>query len=259
MCCKIKKIIISSQENRIKKEDYKLKSCDQTQSNTQYYKYVFITEPNEFSLICDKDYLLNLIKSQLSAKYSEKIKSIKELETVNPNEFIENIKGYRNGDQKNIFEFYEDEINKKIDENFNLVNYITINNEKHNMQKLSFGTNSIIYFDLLSKSEEPGIYIVDQPEDDVSQQSIKKLITSFREIAKKRQIIFVTHNPQLVVNLDVDNVIFLSKEKNGKLSFKYGAIEYKDNQTNVLDIIVDNMEGGRDALKERYKKYGNNN
>lgn len=72
----------------------------------------------------------------------------------------------------------------------------------------------------------------------------------------------VTHNPQLVVNLDVDNVIFIGKDdKTNETFIKYGALEYKNSNdtTNILDIVVDNMEGGRELLEERYKKYGTTN
>ena len=43
----------------------------------------------------------------------------------------------------------------------------------------------------------------------------------------------VTHNPQFIVNLDVDNVIYLSKV-DGKFTIQSGALEYENTQYSVL-------------------------
>ena len=73
-------------------------------------------------------------------------------------------------------------------------------------------------------------------------------------------MILITHNPQFIINLDVDNVIFIKKEEESeKISIESGALEYKDDNTDMLKIIADNIEGGIDSLKERYKKYEKNN
>ena len=129
-------------------------------------------------------------------------------------------------------------------------------------KELSNGANAQIYFDLLANdTKKPGIYIIDQPEDDVSQPSIKKkLLANFKTLSNNRQILLITHNPQFIVNLDVDNIIFLKKDDNtGKISVENGALEYKDDKTDILKIVADNIEGGIDSLKERYKKYEKNN
>ena len=60
--------------------------------------------------------------------------------------------------------------------------------------------------------------------------------------------------------MDVDNIIFLKKDDNtGKILVENGALEYKDDKTDILKIVADNIEGGIDSLKERYKKYEKNN
>ena len=129
-------------------------------------------------------------------------------------------------------------------------------------RELSSGANAQIYFDLLSNDvKNTGVYIIDQPEDDVSQPSIKrKLLKDFKKISNHRQVILITHNPQFIVNLDVDNVIFIKKDEDtGKIIIENGALEYKDDNVDILKIVADNIEGGIDSLKERYKKYGKNN
>ncbi len=67
----------------------------------------------------------------------------------------------------------------------------------------------------------------------------------------------VTHNPLLVVNQDVDQIIFVSKNKN-RMDIVSGCLEYEDNNTNILDIIAKNMDGGRASIEKRLKVYGKN-
>ena len=225
--------------------------------------YNFIVEPKGFLQIRDKDYLINLIKEPLKKTYSKKICNIESLNVIDPIRFKNNIAGCPDVNTlETALDLYMERINKTIDTDFKQEPFITFYGEKNNLNKLSLGKNSLIYFDLLSKTNDKKIYIVDQPEDDISQPSIKKLLKYLREIAKNRQILLVTHNPQLVVNLDVDNVIFIGKDdKTNETFIKYGALEYKNSNdtTNILDIVVDNMEGGRELLEERYKKYGTTN
>ena len=120
----------------------------------------------------------------------------------------------------------------------------------------SSGKNSTIYFELIvGDANTPGIYLVDQPEDDVSQTSIRKeIIKGLQQMRKKRQIILITHNPQFVVNLDVDNVIFVKKDSNS-LSIENGALEFSSSDCDILKIVSENLDGGVDSLKKRWKRY----
>ena len=73
-------------------------------------------------------------------------------------------------------------------------------------------------------------------------------------MGENRQVLLVTHNPQFIVNLDVDNVIYLGKEGENMI-VQSGALEYKDDNYSILDIISDHIEGGLDTLKRRWKRY----
>lgn len=105
------------------------------------------------------------------------------------------------------------------------------------------------------------VFLVDQPEDNISNSKISNgLITLFGKMRDKRQIIFVTHNPLLVVNLDVDNVIFLEKNTDSDIiNVQSGCLEYEDDHTNILNIIANNMDGGRETIEKRLKVYGKDN
>lgn len=61
-----------------------------------------------------------------------------------------------------------------------------------------------------------------------------------------------------MVNLDVDNVIYI-QNRDGELSIKSGYLEYEDEETNILDIIAQNMDGGMECIEKRLKVYGKNN
>lgn len=126
-------------------------------------------------------------------------------------------------------------------------------------KELSSGFNAKIYFDLLSyENDHKGIYIIDQPEDNISQKAIHEyLLQRFKVMGERRQVLIVTHNPQFIVNLDVDNVIFLGKNEKG-IIVRSGALEYKDDEYSMLDIISTHVEGGLDTLKRRWKRYEKN-
>ena len=151
---------------------------------------------------------------------------------------------------------YEELIKLNIEDDFRIKNSILDRDELEKTKEMSSGFNSKIYFEILSyQDKEEGIYIIDQPEDDVSQTSIKKyLLDDFKEMSKHRQIILITHNPQFIVNLDVDNVIFIEK-KDGKVNINYGALEYKNKDIDMLNIISENIDGGIDTINERWKRY----
>lgn len=154
----------------------------------------------------------------------------------------------------------KNELNKEIDNYFSIDKAINDASDKDVTKELSSGFNSKIYFDLISnQTDDNRIYIIDQPEDDVSQPSIKKnILGDFYDMSKNRQVIIITHNPQFIVNLDVDNVIFIGKDENDKIYIQNGALEYCDKEYDILKIVADNIEGGIDSINERWKRYDKN-
>lgn len=100
---------------------------------------------------------------------------------------------------------------------------------------------------LLQISKEP--IIIDQPEDDLDTKNITDFIVKgINEKKQSQQIIVVTHNPNIVVNTNSEQVIhmeFAGGEINASHS---GALQ----DFEIRDAICDVMEGGRDALESRY-------
>lgn len=120
------------------------------------------------------------------------------------------------------------------------------------------GLYGTLYFDLLAEEDaKPGIYIIDQPEDQISQVAIKEhVLGAFKRMSSNRQVLMITHNPLFVVNLDVDNVIVLARDKNGIIDVKSGALEYECDDYKVLDRVAKTVEGGADVVRKRLKRYG---
>lgn len=154
-----------------------------------------------------------------------------------------------------ILEFFKRVLNDQIDKDFE-PKYSIISKGMDKSTELSSGFNSKIYFDLLSyETTRNGVYIIDQPEDNVSQPAIKSyLLEYFKNMGENRQVILVTHNPQFIVNLDVDNLIFMSKQNN-YIVIKSGALEYENEDYSILDIVATNVDGGLDSIRKRWKRY----
>ncbi|CDA37628.1 putative uncharacterized protein [Clostridium sp. CAG:568] len=78
------------------------------------------------------------------------------------------------------------------------------------------------------------------------------MLNYINKIRDKTQIILVTHNPLLVINLDVDNVVYLEK-RNDIISIKSGPLEDKK----ILSAIANEMDGGLKEIERRLKLYEN--
>ncbi|WP_321007226.1 TrlF family AAA-like ATPase [Hungatella sp.] len=107
---------------------------------------------------------------------------------------------------------------------------------------------------ILNSGENP--LIIDQPEDDLDNSLIYSLVVkSIRKMKSKRQIIIVTHNPNIPVLGDAEGIVVLERNNQGKVTFrkdkKTGCIEEKIIREGICEI----MEGGEDAFRKREQKY----
>ena len=127
---------------------------------------------------------------------------------------------------------------------------------------------------LLDFSDKKCPILIDQPEDSLDNRAIyNELVTYIRKKKVERQIILVTHNPNVVVSADSENVIVANQEgtschNNGRFKFQYinGALEEtypKDKDEPIIlasqgirEHVCDILEGGRVAFEKREQKYG---
>lgn len=104
---------------------------------------------------------------------------------------------------------------------------------------------------LLAHGEEP--LVLDQPEDDLDNHLIYELIVrQIRENKFRRQIIVVTHNPNIVVNGDAEMLHALDFNGRQCVVSQSGSLQKKDMREEVCQI----MEGGREAFERRYRRLG---
>jgi len=141
-----------------------------------------------------------------------------------------------------------------------------------NMSPGKKGTVLLILFLQISSSEYP--ILIDQPEDNLDNRTIYELLCEMvKEKKKDRQIIVVSHNANLVVSTDAENVIVANQEgqeintDRSTYQFEYvtGSLEFsfsKDPkikgilyQQGIKEHACDILEGGVDAFKQREKKY----
>jgi ABC-type lipoprotein export system ATPase subunit len=124
-----------------------------------------------------------------------------------------------------------------------------------NLEQLSPGERGallLVFYLLLDKSDIP--LIIDQPEDNLDNYSVAKVLVPFIKMAKKnRQIIMVTHNPNLAVVADAEQVVYvqLDKENDCEFSIVSGSIENRE----VNEKIVKVLEGAMPAFNTRKRKY----
>ncbi|TIX61104.1 MAG: hypothetical protein E5V33_18685 [Mesorhizobium sp.] len=131
------------------------------------------------------------------------------------------------------------------------------------LEKLSPGTKGIVllilYLGLDERDTRP--LIVDQPDENLDNESIFALLTAyFRSAKKRRQIILITHNPNLVVNGDSEQVIIASADiqESGlpRISYSSNALEHTSpDGTGIRERTCRILEGGTDAFVRRERRY----
>lgn len=126
------------------------------------------------------------------------------------------------------------------------------------IRNLSPGTRGIVllllYLALDDADDRP--LIIDQPEENLDPKSVfDELVSLFTAAKAKRQVIIVTHNANLVINTDADQIIIASAGSHPTgglppISYVAGGLEDADIRKAVCDIL----EGGEDAFRERARR-----
>lgn len=146
------------------------------------------------------------------------------------------------------------------------------NDELLNMSPGKKGTVLLILFLQISSAEYP--ILIDQPEDNLDNRTIYDLLCQMIRTKKiERQIIIVSHNANLVVATDSENVIVANQEGqathttknlhrfeyvNGALEFSFPKNEEISGilfQQGIKEHVCDILEGGDEAFKHRERKY----
>jgi chromosome segregation protein len=119
-------------------------------------------------------------------------------------------------------------------------------------EKASEGQRATVLLMMLLK-QGGGPIIIDQPEGDLDNSVITKVVDLLHDIKHMRQLIFASHNANLVVNGSAEMVAIMNNDSAGhRVVEASGAID----QPEVRIAITGNMEGGKEAFKDRQRKYG---
>jgi type III restriction enzyme len=107
---------------------------------------------------------------------------------------------------------------------------------------------------LLGQSGPP--LVIDQPEDDLDSQVVLDVVERIWNAKQRRQLIFTSHNANLVVNGDAELVVCCDYRVSGDQSGGRVKLEGAIDMPSVRAEITRIMEGGERAFRLRKEKYG---
>jgi signal transduction histidine kinase len=117
--------------------------------------------------------------------------------------------------------------------------------------QLSFGQKSGIILKMVLLTGDEGVVIIDQPEDNLDANSINMLAPTLNHLGKNRQVVIATHNSNLVLTLETENLVVLeSQGETGKVKAS-GPLGSKRLVSEMLDIL----EGGVDTFALKMSTY----
>jgi len=109
----------------------------------------------------------------------------------------------------------------------------------------------LVFYLLVDKDDIP--IVIDQPEENLDNQTIYKvLVKCIKRAKERRQVIMVTHNPNLAVVCDAEQIVYASCDKAAsRFEYEAGAIGRDEIKSRVVQIL----EGTEPAFKNRQLKY----
>lgn len=158
------------------------------------------------------------------------------------------------------YRLYKPDLNQQLFLNFN-------DEEYKNWANLSPGERADKLLDVALKGSTGKILLIDQPEDDLDNETIyKSLVSKIRELKLRRQIIIVTHNANIAIVGDSDKFI-VCQNSNNKFScfsdgmesqklYNYSSINSNIENKKILIIAAKILDGGKEALRKRVRKIG---
>ena len=95
--------------------------------------------------------------------------------------------------------------------------------------------------------------VIDQPEDNLDNRHVGKVLTRIlAELKERRQIILATHNPNIVVGGDAEQVIVLRPHGQRRAEVELMACI---DDSDAIHAVIGIMEGGKEAFRARERRY----
>ncbi len=197
------------------------------------------------------------------SKYEENVRG--EIETFLKNALLDKFELKSHKDIRDLTK-------ELLSENWFWVDYELIYQED-NFEQMSDGKKAFVILKLLLDcSDKKCPILIDQPEDDLDNRAIyRELVAYIKNKKKERQIILVTHNANVVVNADAEEVIVANQHANnseneGGIKFQYVSGSLEDTflkkgepilkSQGIREHVCEILEGGKEAFERRDKKYG---
>ncbi|QRV02831.1 hypothetical protein JTE88_03660 [Arcanobacterium phocisimile] len=126
---------------------------------------------------------------------------------------------------------------------------------------------------IMNENQSPWPLLIDQPEDDLDSRSIYEAIVPYIQARKReRQILMVTHNANLAIGADSENVIVanrhgIDRKNPNNRTFNYitGPLEHSESKNLSCNTILESagirehaceiLDGGKEAFEKRKHKY----
>lgn len=150
------------------------------------------------------------------------------------------------------------EYNKRFLENlaelltYQVENKFTIKYNDKPLKKHSLGQRATALILFLLAQKETDVLIIDQPEDDLDNQTIyEDVIKEIKSLKGNMQFIFATHNANIPVLGDSEKVVACTYAEE-QIKVHSGTIDCRETQKRIINI----MEGGREAFNKRRNIYG---
>jgi predicted ATPase len=228
---------------------------------------------------CKKQEIKSFLESRLNQKGNERQSYIDNIVYQYETNISETIKDFLSKALNKEIDYKNNNTNQNVVNEFVTTNWFDISFElsyqNDVFSEMSQGKQAFVILKLLlefSTKECP--ILIDQPEDSLDNRAIyNELVQYLRTKKKQRQIILVTHNPNVVVSADAENVIVANQ--NGKnsvnkdgIKFQYinGSLENTEPKDESPEIVLESqgirehvceiLEGGKEAFENREKKYG---
>ena len=200
------------------------------------------------NLKISEEILLDTIKNYINTK---KIK-ILSLSDLKPKDLF---KGNFAKSKISNYEDFANSIYKDISSKNKKV-YKVIDYKGNDFEKLSPGWKTAIILDIMLKYDEDNApLIIDQPEDNLANSYINDgLIKSLKRAKLNKQILIVSHNATIPMLGDAQNII-LCRNLGNKINIVSEKLEGEIDGKPVIDYIAEITDGGKKAIKKRFKKY----
>lgn len=144
--------------------------------------------------------------------------------------------------EENLFKFLSNRV----------ADQTAIHYDNTSVRELSLGQRATALLQLLMSLNEQSILIVDQPEDDLDNETVyQQVVTPLATKKKYTQFIVATHNPNIPVLGDSEQVHACHEKSKGVYKHESGSLDSKVTRNSIVNI----MEGGEEAFKQRKKIY----